>query len=1319
MLSKLETILAGLISSPFFLNTAFGQTCTPNVHPPAAALVLPPAGGPISKQMQPIDPGCTLNASTDVPWITISAVIPVATSYVLVTGTVAPNTGPIPLHGTITVTEGGIVAARFPVIVTSNSCSYSVNPPSAQIPAQGASGEFTVTATPPDCFPLDPNTTQNLTLVSNGSLNYDHGIFYYGIGPNPGAAASATATLGPGVTFTITQDAGDGSFQAACPTSLDARVGRSFGVSCAAVGGTPPYTWSLASGSLPPVTGFPGTPPSFGVPTTEGPFSFTVTAKDNSSPPHTVTIPVSGVVLPAIPSITCSAGGPVQSNVPYFEACAVSGGTGSYQWTISDGNLPNGLSLSPGPSGGIVVSGTPTDTGNFYYALEVFDTTAPLPLVSVRAFSGILYSTPPPLTMKCTGASSMYVVHQNYTQFSCLASGGIGQIHYAVSGTLPRGFAFSGNAQYPLWISGIPTTAGEYQFTLQAMDSASPTAQVAQQSFDITVFPQVTVTCTPNYGPTLVDQFYTTTCNVTGGEPPYTFSPPLLPIGLNFAQTGPTSFTVSGTPTAMGAYSISLGALDNARNGGSVSFIGRIASGAAAPTSISVTCSPSFPPLMEVGVAVTPAQCTATGGVPPYTWSTLGNVPPGLTVTPSGATFSISGTPTGAGTGFNVYVQDSSNPQLSTFAMSFNSASPRPTVACTPTTGPVSVGQVFLSNCTASGGVSPLTWFSSGNFPPGVSFDYSTFGLATATIHGSPTTTGPYNFTIGIQDSLAQTVSQSFAGSVSAVGASVLLTCSSSGGVYAGGSAIIPITCTVSGGAPPYQWTIANGSLPVGLSLTPQPDGSMAIGGTPSVAGSYSFAVSVSDTGGQTGSWPVSGTINNPPVSGFLVGILPHLAFGGGWQNRIALVNLGIESDAASLRFFDDAGNPLGFPYTNIESGSGSTASFFDRQLQPNQVVILDSTASGASPASTGSAQAYTEYSQFRGFAMFSYPAFNWEALVPLDTSSDNNYVIAFDNTGQLATGVAIATTATVPVPVSTVIRDDTGAVLQQTSINLDADGHSSFMLTQQFPVTAGKRGTVMFSSPVNPFRVLALRANGSALTTLPSLLGDPALFGGSIAHVTYNGGFTSSFYLVNVQSTPGQFTLSFYAEDGSPLQVPLLFPQTGTNATTASLVETLAPGAMLVIDIQSNSALPSVVGSARLTTTGHITGFEIFHWTAFGQEASVPIETRVLDQAGQGFSLIFDNTGGFTTGVALSNPGTQASAIPVIIHDEDGNLLQSTTLNLPANGHTSFMLPTLYPVTNGIRGSIEFVNPSGASISVIGLRAGPNSTLTTVPSLF
>ncbi|MBZ5678429.1 MAG: hypothetical protein LAP61_29700 [Acidobacteriia bacterium] len=142
---------------------------------------------------------------------------------------------------------------------------------------------------------------------------------------------------------------------------------------------------------------------------------------------------------------------------------------------------------------------------------------------------------------------------------------------------------------------------------------------------------------------------------------------------------------------------------------------------------------------------------------------------------------------------------------------------------------------------------------------------------------------------------------------------------------------------------------------------------------------------------------------------------------------------------------------------------------------------------------------------------------------------------------------------------------------------------------------------------------------------------------------------------------------------------------------------------------------LAGVVGSAQLIS-GAVGGFEIFEWTAYGQEASVPIQSQ-SSSAGLGRRLVFDNTGGFATGVALSNPSTLTGNITVNIRDEGGNLLQTSTITLPANGHTSFMLPSTYAVTNGIRGSVEFV-AQFFQPSVIGLRAGPAGTLTTIPAL-
>jgi hypothetical protein len=152
----------------------------------------------------------------------------------------------------------------------------------------------------------------------------------------------------------------------------------------------------------------------------------------------------------------------------------------------------------------------------------------------------------------------------------------------------------------------------------------------------------------------------------------------------------------------------------------------------------------------------------------------------------------------------------------------------------------------------------------------------------------------------------------------------------------------------------------------------------------------------------------------------------------------------------------------------------------------------------------------------------------------------------------------------------------------------------------------------------------------------------------------------------------------------------------------------------MLEIDTQAQDGLPLVQGSAQLTTTGNISGFEVFRWTTFGQEASVPIETRTPNS----FVLIFDNTDGLTTGLALANVASQAARVVVNLRDDVGALLLSTSISLLAQGHTSFMLPDTYAITAGKRGSVEFLTPTGGLISVIGVRAKPDGTLTTIPVL-
>ena len=465
---------------------------------------------------------------------------------------------------------------------------------------------------------------------------------------------------------------------------------------------------------------------------------------------------------------------------------------------------------------------------------------------------------------------------------------------------------------------------------------------------------------------------------------------------------------------------------------------------------------------------------------------------------------------------------------------------------------------------------------------------------------------------------------------------------------------------------------------------------------------------------------PNPGVQNYAPVSALFAaatsaGSLAQIASAGGWQTSFDLINTGTGTGTARLNFFSDpSGTPLPLPLTFPQVAlTSTTASTIDRTINPNAVLAMDSTGSISASEQSGWSQLLTT-GNISGFGIFSNTTYNWNAVVPLETRNASSYILAFDNTGVLATGVAVANLATQAANVPVVIRDDTGASIGTAQIALAAQGHTSFMLNQQYSATTGKRGTIEFDTPPGgQISALGLRANGPALTTLP-VLGNVDSPGGSIAHVTYNGGFTSTFYLVNTGTSSAAFTLSFFDESGNAQQVPLSLPQTGATQSTAALAQTLAAGAMLEVDTQAQDALAGVAGSAQLTTTGNVSGFEVFRWTTYGQEASVPLETRTPNS----FVLIYDNAGGLTTGLALANVATQAASVTVNLRDDTGALLLNTSINVPGRGHTAFMLPDNYSIAAGKHGTVEFVTPAGGRISVIGIRATPTGTLTTIPVL-
>jgi endonuclease/exonuclease/phosphatase family metal-dependent hydrolase len=154
-----------------------------------------------------------------------------------------------------------------------------------------------------------------------------------------------------------------------------------------------------------------------------------------------------------------------------------------------------------------------------------------------------------------------------------------------------------------------------------------------------------------------------------------------------------------------------------------------------------------------------------------------------------------------------------------------------PVIALPSTT----VGLDYEVRLTATGGVAPLR-YSVGEVPPGFSF-YS----ATALLTGPATVEGEYTLTVGVTDAQGAQDSRTYALRVYAAPSvtSTTLPAASSGVSYS-------FVLDSAGGQPPLRWTLADGSLPPGVTLSV--DGE--ISGVPRGLGSYPFTVRVQDANG-------------------------------------------------------------------------------------------------------------------------------------------------------------------------------------------------------------------------------------------------------------------------------------------------------------------------------------------------------------------------------------------------------------------------------------------------------------------------------------
>ena len=361
----------------------------------------------------------------------------------------------------------------------------------------------------------------------------------------------------------------------ACPAA-DATRGVPYSQTLGVSGGASPYVWSLDGGQLPRGLGFTSNGLLSGIPDAAGTFGFRLRSLDARGQAATQDCSIT-VSEPEVKLMTSCPLPNAAIGRAYNQQLSASGGAGSYAWTIA-GSLPAGLQLA---SNGLI-SGTPTAAGPSLFRLIATDAkgSAVGSQCSLSVVRPVLSIDSCPLRPGLVG--------QDYVQ-DLTAIGGASPYLWTVDGGLPPGLSYSTYGR----ISGKPTAAGDYAFTLRTVDAGGQSvSQACSVSIDPPL-PRATTSCPLPAGE--VGKPYSASFSAQGGTPPYAwYVDGPLPPDLSLSGHG----TIAGVPSKTGTYAFNLLGID-ARN-----------------RALAQTCSvtialPDVPTLRTSDVAATVAPATS------------------------------------------------------------------------------------------------------------------------------------------------------------------------------------------------------------------------------------------------------------------------------------------------------------------------------------------------------------------------------------------------------------------------------------------------------------------------------------------------------------------------------------------------------------------------------------------------------------------------------------------------------------------------------------------------------------------------------------
>ncbi|MDO0790804.1 putative Ig domain-containing protein [Xanthomonas campestris pv. campestris] len=570
------------------------------------------------------------------------------------------------------------------------------------------------------------------TPTATGSFNFTATATDSGGSPTSGNRAYTLTVAGATVTLPA--------------TSLPAgTAGQAYsGALNPATGGIPPYTYAVTAGALPAGITLNGSSGALtGTPGSVGSFAFSVTATDSTSGTPSqgtrgYTLNIAAPPIVVAPSTLPAA----TRGTAYSQTLSASGGTAPYTYALASGALPAGLTLASNGT----LSGTATVEGSFNFTVTATDAGS---FTANQAYS--LTVAGPNLVLPASSLPAG-TAGQAYSASITPATGGTAPYSYALTaGALPTGVVVDVATG---GLSGTPTVAGTFNFTLTVSDSTPSPAAQASRSYTLTIAAPVIVVAPTALPAATRGTVYSQTLSASGGTAPYTYavSAGNVPAGLTLASNG----TLSGTATVEGSFNFTVTATDANTFTASQAYAVTVAGPNLALPASSL-------PAGTAGQAYAATIAPATGGTAPYSYAlTAGALPSGVVL--DAATGALSGTPTVSGTfNFTLTVTDSTPSPAAQANQSYTlSIAGATLVPSQPTLPPAVRGTPYSQVLTATGGVAPYTYsVASGTLPAGLTL------ASNGVLSGTPTAEGSTSFTIAVADAGNATATQAYTFTVS------------------------------------------------------------------------------------------------------------------------------------------------------------------------------------------------------------------------------------------------------------------------------------------------------------------------------------------------------------------------------------------------------------------------------------------------------------------------------------------------------------------------------------------------------------------------